>query len=441
MEKYVIQGGIPLKGKTGVSGAKNVALKALVAACLTSEKVVIKNIPLISDVKIMIEIIKEIGGDVRVTDHEVEVQVKDISSFQIPLERAAEIRASSMLISPLLLRKNEAIIPNPGGCRLGARPIDRTISGLKEMGASISYKSNDGFFHAKTAGLRGVDYEFDKNTHTGTETLLIAASMAKGKTVLKNASEEPEVDELIGLLNKMGAKITRLPDRIIEVDGVDKLHGATVTIEPDRNEIVTLACAAILTKGDIFVEGATPKTLEAFLEKLKHAGGGYEVEKDGIRFFAKGDLTPADVATSPAPGFMTDWQGPWVVLMTGANGESVVHETVFENRFGYVKELKKMGAKIKLFNPEVKNPREFYNFNFKDDDPSFFHAAKIIGPTSLHDGVVQISDIRAGATLVIAALAARGTSTILGIEILERGYEDLDARLKSLGAKVKKVEI
>lgn len=441
MQKYVIQGGKPLMGKTGVSGAKNVALKALVAACLTDQKVIIKNLPLISDVRIMIEIIKEIGGDVKVTDHQVEVQVKQVSSFQIPLERAAEIRASSMLISPLLIRKKEAIIPNPGGCRLGARPIDRTISGLKDMGAKISYKSDDGFFHAKTDGLVGVNYKFEKNTHTGTETLLIAAAMAKGKTVLENASEEPEVDELITLLNLMGSKIKRLPDRVIEIQGVDSLHGATFTIEPDRNEVVTLACAAILTKGDIFVEKANPKTLQAFLESMDLAGGGYEVQKGGIRFYYKGQLSPTDVTTKPAPGFMTDWQGPWVVLMTAAQGDSVVHETVFENRFGYVKELKKMGAKIKLFNPEVKNPREIYNFNSKDDDPSFFHAAKISGPSPLHDGVVQITDIRAGATLVIAALAAKGTSTILGIEILQRGYEDLDVRLTKLGAKVRKIEV
>lgn len=441
MQKYVIQGGKPLKGKTGVSGAKNVALKALVAACLTDEKVTIKNIPLISDVKIMIEIIKEIGGDVRITDHEVEVEVNNITSFQIPLERAAEIRASSMLIAPLLLRKKEAIIPNPGGCRLGARPIDRTISGLKEMGARISYKSDDGFFHAKTDGLKAVEYEFEKNTHTGTETLLIAASCASGKTVLKNASEEPEVDELINLLNKMGAKIKRLKGRIIEIDGVKSLHGAEVSIEPDRNEIVTLACAAILTKGDIFVEKASPITLKAFLDKLDEAGGGYVIKEDGIRFFYKGELSPTDIITAPAPGFMTDWQGPWTVLMTSARGDSLIHEAVFENRFGYVRELKKMGANIKLLNPDVKNPREFYNFNLRDDDPSFFHAAAVTGPRELHDAVVQISDIRAGATLVIAALAASGTSTILGIEILERGYEDLDARLKNLGAKVKKVGI
>lgn len=441
MQKYVIQGGSSLKGSTKVSGAKNVALKALVAACLTDETVIIKNIPLISDVKIMLEIIREIGGEVVVKDHVAEVTVKNLNTSEIPLDRAAAIRASSMLISPLLIRKKEALVPNPGGCRLGARPIDRTIDGLREMGAKISYDRNDGFFHAQADELHGVTYEFEKNTHTGTETLIIAGAMASGKTVLRNASEEPEVDELIELINSMGAKIKRLPGRIIEIEGVKNLHGAEFTIKPDRNEIVTIACAAILTGGDVFVEGATKDALDAFLVKLDEAGGGFEIKENGIRFFATGGLKATDVTTAPAPGFMTDWQGPWVVMMTAAEGETVVHETVFENRFGYIKELKKMGAKIDLFNPPVEDPKEFYNFNIKDDDPSFFHAVRVHGPSSLHNGVVQVTDIRAGATLVLAALAASGTSTILGIEILERGYEALEERLSNLGAKIKKTDL
>jgi hypothetical protein len=219
------------------------------------------------------------------------------------------------------------------------------------------------------------------------------------------------------------------------------LAGGTMRVKPDRNEIVTLAVAAIATGGDIFVKEATEDVLEAFLSPFSEAGGGYEVREDGIRFFYKGPLKAVSVATAPHPGFMTDWQGPWSIMMSLSEGESVIHETVFENRFGYVKELKKMGAKITLFNPKVENPVQTYNFNLSDDHPDFFHAARIQGPVTLHNAVVTISDIRAGATLVLASLAARGVSTILGIEKLDRGYEQLELRLGKLGATIERLEV
>lgn len=441
MEKYIINGGIPLIGETVVSGAKNVALKALVAACLSPEPVTIHNVPLISDLKIMIEIIKDLGGEVSLRDHSVTVKMSSFVTHEIPLDRAAEVRTSSMFIAPLLLRTGEALTPNPGGCRLGARPIDRTVAGLIEMGAQITYESDDGFFHAKTEGLTGITYNFEKNTHTGTETMLMAATLAQGKTVLHNAAAEPEVDELITLLVSMGAKIKRTDQRTIEIEGVNSLHSGELTIEPDRNEIVTIACGAILTNGDVFVKDAKKDTLLPFLEKLDEAGGGYEVQKSGIRFFSKGELKGTDVTTQPAPGFMTDWQGPWTILMTKATGVSVIHETVFENRLGYVLELRKMGAKIDLFNPEVTDPHGTYNFNLSDDSPTFYHAARVHGPIQLHNGIVQIPDIRAGASLVLAALAAKGKSVLLGIEKLDRGYEKLEERLSNLGADIKRVGI
>lgn len=441
MEKYIIQGGKPLKGETSVSGAKNVALKALVAACLTAEPVTIHNVPLISDLYIMLEIIKELGGQVELSDHSVTVTMKEFTSCEIALDRAAEVRTSSMFIAPLLLRTGEAIIPNPGGCRLGARPIDRIIDGLCEMGAQIEYVSDDGYFHAKASELYGITYHFEKSTHTGTETMLIAASLAKGKTILTNAAQEPEIDELIELLISMGGKIKRTSPRTIEIEGVDSLHSGSVTVKPDRNEIVTIACGAILTGGDVFVKDATKETLLPFLEKLDEAHGGYELRSDGIRFFAKDTLQATDVVTEPAPGFMTDWQGPWTILMTNAEGISVIHETVFENRLGYVLELVKMGAKIDLFNPEVTDPHGTYNFNLSDDSPKFHHAARVHGPMKLHNAVVQIADIRAGATLVLAALAASGKSVLLGIEKLDRGYEKLEERLTRLGADITRVTI
>lgn len=439
MEKYIVQGGVKLSGETDVSGAKNVALKALVAACLTDEEVTIHNIPRISDLFKMVDIIKKLGGDITIDDHTAHIHISQFSHSRISLEDASHTRTSSMLIAPLLIRTGAAHIPNPGGCRLGARPIDRTIDGLRRMGAEIDYDSEDGYFHAQADGLNGITYTFDKNTHTGTETMLIASVLAKGKTVLENAALEPEVDELIEMLVSMGAKIKRTENRRIEIEGVEKLHKTEVTIKPDRNEIVTFAVAAIVTHGDVFIKDAKREYLKEFLEKLEEVGGGIEEKEDGIRFFYKGPIKAADVTTTPYPGFMTDWQAPWAVLMTQASGESIIHEAVFENRFTYIKELRKMGAKTTLFNPVVENPKEFYNFNPEDDNPEFFHAVSIKGPSKLHNGIVTMSDLRAGATLVIAALAATGETIIHGVSHVERGYEGFDNRLRSLGAHIEKV--
>ncbi len=439
LEKLVVTGGNRLNGNVRVSGAKNVALKVLVAACLTDEEVIIHNIPLISDVMVMIKIIEDLGGKVILDDHTARVRVTNFKKNKITLDQASHIRTSSMFIAPLLLRNKQAIIPNPGGCRLGARPIDRTVDGLVRMGADINYHSEDGFFYAKASSLQGINYRFDKNTHTGTETMIISAVLAQGKTILENAAAEPEVDELIALLNAMGAKIKRVEQRKIEIDGVDRLHGAEITIKPDRNEIVTFAIAGIITKGDIFIQGARRDGLVEFLEKLDEAGGGYEEKEDGIRFFYKEPLKATSITTAPYPGFMTDWQAPWAVLMTQAKGDSVIHETIFSNRFGYVSELRKMGAKIDFFNPQVDNPESFYNFNPSDDQPGFFHAIKIHGPTALHDAVVSISDLRAGASLVIAALAAKGETVIHGVHHIDRGYEQFEERLQLLGADIKRI--
>ncbi len=441
MSKFVIRGGKRLSGSVSVSGAKNVALKALVAACLTDKKVVIKNIPLISDFMVMVEIIKELGGEVKISDHTITVQVKKIKKEKISLEEAAKIRTSAMFMAPLLSRKGVAIIPNPGGCRIGARPIDRTIKGLRAMGVSARYNSKDGYFYLKNSSKRGdVEYSFDKPTHTGTETLILASVLAKGKTILGNVAQEPEIDELINLLNQMGAKVKRGESNSIIITGVDKLKGTTFTIGPDRNEIVTLAVGAIITKGDILIKNANKVELAEFIKKLKEIGAGVEEGSDGIRFYYDKQIMSTDVTTSSYPGFMTDWQGPWAILMTQANGTSTIHETVYENRFGYVEGLKKMGARINLFNPEIKNPEKVYNFNLSDNNPDYRHAARIFGPTKLHNGVVEISDLRAGATLVLGAICASGESVIFGVNHLDRGYEMLEERLRSLGANIKRVK-
>ncbi len=438
-EKFIVRGGKSLHGSVSVSGAKNVVLKAYVAACLTDEEVILHNIPLISDLRIMGEIIEDLGGTVTITDHTVKIRIEKFKKSDITLDQASHIRTSSMFLAPLLIRNKEAIIPNPGGCRLGARPIDRTIDGLRQMGADINYLSDDGYFHAKAEKLHGVTYRFDKNTHTGTETMIIAAVRAEGKTVLENAAEEPEIDELIDLLNAMGAKVKRTAQRVIEIEGVDRLHGAEVTIKPDRNEVVTFAIAAVVTRGDITVKGASKKELEAFHTKFEEVGAGVEEVAEGMRFFYKGPIKATEITTAPYPGFMTDWQAPWAVLMTQAEGTSVIHETVFENKLQYVTDLKKMGAKADLFNPPVENKEEVYNFNLDDDRPDYYHAVRIHGPKKLHNAIVTMHDIRAGAAVLLAALAATGETTIHGIHLIERGYEKVDERLRSLGADIQKV--
>lgn len=440
MEKFVVTGGKKLAGKVKVSGSKNVALKALVAACLTDEKVVIKNIPLISDFFVMVEIVKELGGEVVMRDHQAEIHIPHIKNSEVPLDKASLARTSVMFISPLLVRTGEAIIPNPGGCRLGARPVDRLVDGVAHLGADITYHSEDGYFHARTKGLQATDYTFTKSTHTGTESFILAAVLAKGTTILKNAAEEPEIDDLIDLLNAMGANVSRTAHREITIIGVEKLHGAEFTISPDRNEVVTFAIAAFLTKGDIFIEGARSRDIKEFLHEVEIAGGGFEETSEGMRFYYKGALKPTNIVTQIYPGFMTDWQAPWAVLMTQAHGTSFIHETVFENKFGYITDLRKMGAHIDAAYPRVENPESVYNFNLEDDNDEYIHAIEIHGPTQLHNAVVTTVDIRAGAAVVLAALAAKGESTIFGVEKLDRGYESFEERLSLLGAAITRVK-
>ncbi len=439
MEKFTIKGGNKLTGSISVTGAKNAALKTLVAACLTDEKVVIHNVPLISDFFVMVDIMKDLGAKVIVKGHTVTIQMNKITNFSIPLDKAVLARTSSMFIAPLLARAGEAIIPNPGGCRLGARPIDRTIDGIKKMDVDITYHSEDGYFHAKTKELKGVNYTFQKNTHTGTETMILAAVLARGRTVLNNAAEEPEIDDVISLLNMMGAKVNRTGQRQITVIGVKKLHGAEFRISPDRIEVATFAIAAIITGGDIFIKDASKAAIDSFIQKLKETGAGIEIKENGIRFYANGQLKSVNVTTGIHPGFLTDWQALWGVLMTQADGESIIHETVFESKLGYIKDLRRMGAKVKMFNPEIKDPEKVYNFNLEDDIPNNFHAVKIIGPKKLHNAVMTTLDIRAGAAVVLAALVAKGTSSIFGIEKLDRGYENFEKRLAKLGASIQRV--
>lgn len=437
MKKCIINGGNKLTGEVIVSGSKNVVLKAIIAACLTDEPVEIKNVPQISDVFVMLELVKEIGGQVKHSGYTVKIQLEKVKSVKIPLEMGAKIRTSAMFLAPLLVRKREALIPNPGGCRIGARPIDWHIKGLIKMGAESKYNSRDGYFHVKTNGLHGATYRFEKNTHTGTETLIMAAALAADRTVLENAAQEPEVDDLIRLLNSMGAKIKRTKPREIVIDGVRKLKGTSFEVPPDRNEVVTFAILSALTGGDIRIKNVRIEDVGGFLSKFKEAGGIWEKKNSSTRFYMKNGIKSSHIVTSSHPGFMTDWQGPWAIFMTQAQGVSSIHETVYGNRFGYVNELLKMGADLEIYQPKIANPLKFYNFHYHKNGK---HAIRIHGRTNLHNAVLNISDLRAGATLVIAALIARGESIIFGVEHLERGYEAFDSRLKNLGANIRIVE-
>lgn len=438
MDKLIIKGGIPLKGEIQVSGAKNVAMKAIVAGLLTDETVVVQNIPLISSVLGTVKVVSQLGVLVNHNNHQIQISAKNISRYKVPLESGGLYRTATMVIGPLLARFGRAIVPNPGGCRLGKRPVDWHIEALREMGAKITYR--EGYFYAETKKITGARIKFEKNTHTGTESVILTAVLASGKTVIENAAQEPEVDDLIVLLNNMGAKIVR-NNRTIMIQGVKKLHGVSYSIMPDRNEVVTFAIAAIATRGDLLVKGAQKENLQAFIHALDVVGGGWE-EKDRntMRFYWKQPIGTSDIVTKPYPGFMTDWQQPWAVLSTQATGVSTIHETVFESRFSYVLELKKMGAKIDFFDPSVENPNKFYNFNWSDRIPNYHQGIKIYGPTKLHEAVLEMTDIRAGATLVVAALAAYGKTVVTEVEHLDRGYENLDERLKKLGAQIRRVK-
>ncbi len=438
-KKFLIQESRELSGTVRISGSKNVVTKAVIAACLTSEPVTLKNVPEISDIDALLQVIQTIGGTVERSDGQVTITVKEIKNHVISLAEGARVRTSSMFLSPLLLRAKIAQVPNPEGCRLGARPIERHIEGLEQMGAIIKYESDDGYYHATTEGLIGTTYTFEKNTHTGTETLIMAATLAEGVTILENAAEEHEIDDLIALLNSMGANIERVEKRKIVINGVKELHGTTYEIVSDSNELVTFAVLSLLTGGNILLENANMKNVDVFLDAVREAGGDYEEVDGKVRFFLKNELKRTQIMTAPEPGFKTEWQGPWAILMTKAEGVSVIHETIYENRFGYVSELKKMGAQIDFFEPEVEDPKSLYNFNY-EEGTTYKQAIRIHGPKQLHNAVITISDLRAGATVVIASLIAKGESVLFGIEHLERGYERFAERLTALGAKIQEVQ-
>ncbi len=441
MPTYVVQGGKPLHGSVRLGGAKNVSYKLMIASLLAESESRILNFSHISDVELVRDMINHLGGNAyNAGERTMFVDPSGLEKSDVPLEFGGGSRASTMLLGPLLHRFGHAKLPLPGGDRIGKRPIDWHLQAMEAMG--VRFVQHAEYLEAFCeAGLKGTTFRFPKNTHTGTETALMAAVVAEGKTIFENAAEEPEVDDLIAFLNNMGARIRRRAHRVIEVEGVSHLRGAIHKIMPDQNEAVSYAVAAIVTKGDIIVENAREREMRAFLDKLDEIGGGYEVGDYGIRFYYKGPLRATDVVTEVHPGFKTDWQPLWAVLLTQADGASEILEAITATRFQYASALEEMGVKVELYNPEIKNPDKFYNFQVADDLPHYRHAMKIHGPTVLQPVEYTVPDLRAGATILLAALVAEGESKIYDAERhVERGYEAITERLNSMGARILRVE-
>ncbi|MBU1500098.1 UDP-N-acetylglucosamine 1-carboxyvinyltransferase [Patescibacteria group bacterium] len=437
MAKLIIEGGTPLKGVVRLGGAKNSSFKLMIASLLCLQETRLLNFSHIADVDLVKGILQKLGAKVySAGERTLFINAAQLHSSIIPQNLGLASRASSLFIAPLLARTKKAIVPLPGGDKIGARSLDRHFDGLKALGVKLEIKNN--LIHAGCSQLKGASYTFSKPTHTGTETMIMAAVLAEGKTTLKNAALEPEVDDLINFLNQMGAKITRLAKRTIEIKGVKELKPIIYKVMPDRNEAVSYAIAALITRGDIIVENAREKDLTAFLAKLQKTGAGIEKADYGLRFFYQKPLTAVDITTEPHPGFMSDWEPLWSVLATQCLGTSRIIETVFTSRFQFVKDLQSMGAKIQFFQPQVANPEEFYNFNLKDDQSANFHGIKVSGITPLIGKTITITDIRAGATLALAGLAAQGQTVLTGLEHIDRGYENFAGRLLKLGAKIKR---
>ncbi len=430
---YLVTGGVPLQGEVVVSGAKNAVTKMVIASLLTTEPCVLRNVPLLGDLDLTTRLCQDMGSQVQLVDHILSLHTPYIDKTIVSNEVGGLNRIAVLTIGPLLHRCGEASIPKPGGDRIGPRPIDYHIEGLRKMGATIVER--DGYYHCSIAKrLQGVTIKLPFPSVMATENFLISASLAKGVTIIENAALEPEIVDLIKFLQKMGAIIEIKVDRRIVIDGVDKLHGASHTLLSDRNEAVSLAVATYLTKGDVYLRGAQQDTLLTFLNTLSKMGLRFEIDDDGIRFISQDTVPPAiALETDVHPGFMTDWQQPFVVLLTQVEGMSVVHETIYEDRFGYTSALQSMGAHVGLY------PKCLGEVPCRFREKQYMHSCVVRGPTPLKGTHLYIPDIRAGCSYILAALCAEGTSEIYGIEHIERGYEHLDAKLRSLGARIEKV--
>lgn len=422
MDKIVIRGGKRLTGEVTVSGSKNAALPVLISSLLTSEPCIYRGVPHLADIRTTLRLLSGLGDR---TDNQswldgaddLTLQANRIDKFEAAYELVKTMRASFLVLGPLVARFGQARVSTPGGCAIGARPINLHLKGLEALGATI--EQSHGYVEAKATRLRGAKIYLDLPSVGATENLMMAATLAQGTTTIENAAKEPEIDDLATVLNEMGAKIHGAGTDIIQIEGVDVLHGTSHRIIPDRIEAGSFVIAAAITGGDVLVKGARADHLEAFLIKLKEAGVVYLADQAGIRVQRNGNINSIDVKTLPYPGFPTDLQAQMMALMAVANGVSIVTETIFENRFMHVQELDRMGAQIKLEG----------------------NRAVVRGVGELSGAPVMASDLRASVALVLAGLVANGTTEVSRVYHLDRGYEQIEKKLSQLGAEIERVRV
>ncbi len=418
MDKIVIEGGARLRGEIKVSGAKNAALPLLASSLLASGRCAYKNVPRLNDVATMNKLLVRLGCEVESAKDTVLVSPPQAKrrSIEAPYELVKTMRASVLVLGPLVARFGKARVSMPGGCAIGARPIDQHLKGLEAMGAKVTL--THGYVECEAKRLRGARIVLDIPTVTGCENLIMAAALARGVTVIENAAREPEVEELAQVLVKMGARIEGAGTPLIQIEGVDELHPIEHTIVADRIEAGTFMVAAALTRGDVLVRGALPEHQDAVIAKLRSAGVKVTAEQGGLRVRHGGDIGPLDITTQPYPGFPTDMQAQLMVLCSLARGQSVIKEAIFENRYMHVPELGRMGADIHVDG----------------------RVAVIRGVPRLSGATVMATDLRASASLVLAGLVAGGTTEVLRVYHLDRGYERIERKLRAVGAQIRRAK-
>jgi len=417
MDSLIIHGGQPLRGQVKISGAKNSALKLMCASLLTAEPLTLHNVPQLADITTMASLLKQHGMEISESgENSFKLRSNNITNFTAPYELVKQMRASIIVLGPLLARFGEAKISLPGGCAIGTRPVDLHLSSLKKMGAEIDII--DGYVVAKAQRLKGAEIYFEKVSVGATENTLMAATLAQGETVLHNAAQEPEISDLVECLIKMGAKIDGIGTNRLTIQGVEKLHGAEHEVVADRIETGSFIAAAAITGSEIELLGARAEHLGAVLHKFEEAGVHVEKTANGLRVKKPREIKAVDITTEPYPGFPTDMQAQFMALMTVASGASTFQETIFENRFMHVPELVRMGAKIKTSG----------------------NTAIVTGVPGLRGAEVMATDLRASFSLVIAALAAEGETRISRVYHIDRGYEKIARRLQGLGADITRIK-
>ncbi|MBU1092063.1 UDP-N-acetylglucosamine 1-carboxyvinyltransferase [Patescibacteria group bacterium] len=418
MTKFIIEGGQSLSGEVRISGAKNAALPILAASLLTPETLTINNVPDIQDIRTMLAVLESLGCEILdFSNHKVIIRGSKVDGRDPDFIKVKQIRASVLILGPMLTRFKRVKVTHPGGCHIGARPIDAHLKAFEALGGTV--RSDDQFYYVETTGLKGNRVILDELSVTATENTLLAAVLAPGRTEIRLSAAEPEISNLAESLNQMGAKITGIGSHTLIIEGVDQLHGAELTIIPDRIEAGTFAIAVAVMHGDVLIDGYVSDHLDIFTNKLLAANVKIQlVSNNCVRITKTTQLKSVDIRTDIYPGFPTDLQAPFSVLLTQAAGHGKIFETMYDGRLNYLQELSKMGASSEILNS---------------------HQAIISGPTPLYGKEISSLDIRAGATLIIAALTATGTSTIDNAEMIDRGYEKIEEKLSKLGAKIVRV--